>query len=130
MLAQQNQQNHTDKRQRNQKPAVAAIRKQLHVDREQTHTQQAPHHRAEKAIAAELTALVIAAAHAENSADTGKRRSPIQKIVDQRAQRGGQSGLDIPHTDFGEQGTGRMFLRIHGTLSIYPKFAHKKQQIR
>ena len=86
VLAQHNEDHHADEGQGHQEPAVAAVGKQVHIKGEEPHADKAAHQRAEEAVAAVETALLIAAAHAEDGADAGKGRAAVQKVVDQGTQ--------------------------------------------
>ena len=114
MLTQQDQDDNANKGQRHQKPAVAAVWKQFHINGEQPHADKSAHQRAEKTVAAVETALLIAAAHAENRADAGKSRTAVQKIVHQSAQRRRKSRLDVPQPYLGNH-VFQSLPRIHTT---------------
>lgn len=101
-LAQQNQHHSAHKYQGHQQERVPALWAEDQVDPEERHAQKPADDRTKEAVAAmELGAFQVAA-HAKNGANAGEGGAAVQKIIEQRAQSGGQSRFDVAHADFGK----------------------------
>ena len=105
-LAQQNQRHGADEHQGHQQQRVAALRIEEQVNPEEGHAQKPADGGAEEAVSAVELGIFQIAAHAEDGADAGEGGTAVQKIVDQSTERGGQSRLDIAHSDFGKAAGG------------------------
>ncbi len=80
----------------------------------------------------------VVAAHAENGTDAGEGRATVQKIIDQRAERDGDGGLDVPKPHRGEAksfcafvcaGLHAGILRFFGQVLLRFKVYHKQQEM-
>ena len=101
-LAKHDQNDRSDERQRNQPQRVFSGRLYEQIQTEKHHAQQTADQRAEQTISAVLAGVLHIRAHAENSADAGKRRTAVKKVIDERAESRRQCGLDVAHPHAGD----------------------------